>query len=135
LKKEVLNFWQQNKTQILDCLNVHDVNTWSSELEHDLKTNGAFIDQPAWQILAWMLQRDIVIWDVFHCSHTTIQSLRPWDPVNTTTEAKILVAHRNDEEYWSYDSQFKRCAKSPGHFWAILSRQPGNAGGSDSSRQ
>jgi hypothetical protein len=66
LKKEVLNFWQQNKTQILDCLNVHDVNTWSSELEHDLKTNGAFRDQPAWQILAWMLQRDIVIWDVFH---------------------------------------------------------------------
>ena len=73
LKGYVLEFWKMNRAHILDAVCVHNVNSWTAELENNLKANGAFIDQPSWQILAWMLERDIVKWDVFRCTRTTVE--------------------------------------------------------------
>ena len=95
LKGYVLEFWKMNRAHILDAVCVHNVDSWTADLENNLKTNGAFIDQPSWQILAWMLERDIVIWDVFRCTRTTVEGSRPWAIKGSTQP--ILVAHRDDE--------------------------------------
>jgi len=136
LKGYVLEFWRLNRVHILNAVSVHNVDTWAAQLENNLQTNGAFIDQPAWQILAWMLERDIVIWDVFRCTSTTVEGTRPWatNSVRCSTQP-IPVAHRDDERYWIYDSRLTKQQKSAGHFWAILPRLPGNEAESDSSRQ
>jgi hypothetical protein len=133
LKSYVLEFWKLNRAHILNAVCVHNVDSWTAQLESNLKTNGAFIDQPSWQILAWMLERDIVIWDVFRCTRTIVEGTRPW-AINGSTQP-ILVAHRDDEKYWTYNAQFAKQQKSAGHFWGILPRLPGNEAESDSSRQ
>ena len=141
LRERTALFFAANEDAITSLLyygSVEGTEAWQRQMRTHLVTDGTFIDHEQLQILAWTLQRDVHIYDVFTPGNPTITSgQRSWDPHAQLQGPPIEVAYRPHNIYWIYSEQLKPIALSQGHYWPIhhiASRQSGNGQGPGKAR-
>jgi hypothetical protein len=100
------------------------MDVFMQRIQHDLTTDGKYADNYTLQLVAWTLQRTIVIYDTFDFHQIELRGQHPWSTDNLASIAQpIYIAYRQHRMFSLYDAEYNPLGKLEGHYWAIVSLQ------------
>ena len=101
-----------------------NMDVFMQRIQHDLTTDGKYADNYTLQLVAWTLQRTIVIYDTFDFHQIELRGQHPWSTDNPASIAQpIYIAYRQHRMFSLYDAEYNPLGKLEGHYWAIVSLQ------------
>jgi hypothetical protein len=127
LKDETLDFLLTNEINIR--LHFHgyggtplaEMDTLINRLKVSLTTPGIYTDNHCLQLVAWQLQQDICIHDVYDFHELVIQGKLPWQAETVPVLGPpIHIAYRRHATFSYYDQDYKPIGKLEGHYWGII---------------
>jgi hypothetical protein len=122
LKTKTLAFVRSNNTAIrLQFQNAggvtQNMENVMTQIQQSLLTDGEYANQNTLQLIAWMLNRNIVIHDIFDFHKINLIGRSPWS-IDTTasTEPQIHIAYRRHQVFSLYDAEYKALGKLEGNY-------------------
>jgi len=129
LKNETLQFVRTNERSIRRQFHraggiTENMDVFMQRIQHDLTTDGKYADNYTLQLVAWNLERKIVIYDTFDFHQIELSGQRPWSTANSASIAHpIYIAYRQHRKFSLYDAEYNPLGKLEGHYWAIIPLQ------------
>jgi hypothetical protein len=97
------------------------MDVFMQRIQHDLTTDGEYADNYTLQLVAWNLERKIVIYDTFDFHQIELSGQRPWSTANSASIAHpIYIAYRQHRKFSLYDAEYNPLRKLEGHYSMII---------------
>jgi hypothetical protein len=101
-----------------------NMDAFMRSIQHDLKTDWAYANNYTLQLVAWKLERPIVIHDIFDFHQIELSGQLPWSTDSPASIAhSIHIANRRHRMFSLYDAEYKSLGKLEGHYRAIITLQ------------
>ena len=129
LKNKTLLFVRANEKSIRRQIHraggiTENMDTFMQRIQHDLTTDGKYANNYTLQLVAWTLERTIVIHDTFDFHQIELSGQRPWSTASPASIAHpIHIAYRQHRMFSLYDAEYNSLGKLEGHYWAIIPLQ------------
>jgi len=129
LKNETLHLVRTNERSIRRQFHraggiTQNMDAFMQRIQHDLTTDGEYADNHTLQLVAWNLERTIVIHDTFDFHQIELSGQRPWSTASPASIAHpIHIAFRQHRMFSLYDAEYNSLGKLEGHYWAIIPLQ------------
>ena len=129
LKKATLHLVRTNERSIRRQFHsaggiTENMDAFMQRIQDDLTTDGKYADNHTLQLVAWNLERTIVIHDTFDFHQIELSGQRPWSTASPASTAHpIHIAYRQHKMFSLYDAEYKSLGKLEGHYWAIIPLQ------------
>jgi hypothetical protein len=125
LKLETLNFLQANELNVrlyfhgYGGTSLGEMDDLINSIRASLQTPGNYTDNHCLQLVAWTLQRDICVHDVYDFHELVIHCKLPWTS-ETAVGRPIHIAYRRHAIFSYFNKDYKPIGKLEGHYWGMV---------------